>query len=46
VVDGKYKGETGMVVTLENSFANIALTQNSREVKIFANHLKLKSEID
>lgn len=46
VIDGKYKGETGIVVNADGSFANIAFTQNNREIKIFANHLKLKSEID
>lgn len=46
VIDGKFKGETGIVVSIEGSFANIALTQNNREIKIFANNLKLKSEID
>ncbi len=46
VIDGKFKGETGIVISIEGKHANIALTQNSREIKIFANNLKLKSEID
>lgn len=46
IIDGKFKGETGIVVSIEGSFASIALTQNNREIKIFANSLKLKSEID
>ncbi|CDW80320.1 transcription elongation factor spt5 [Stylonychia lemnae] len=46
VIDGKFKGETGIVVSLDNKFANLALTQNGREIRILANHLKLKSEID
>ena len=46
VIDGKFKGETGIVISLDGSFASIALTQNNREIKIFANNLKLKSELD
>jgi transcription elongation factor len=46
VVEGKYKGETGIVVSIDKGYANIALAQNNREIKIFANYLKLKSEID
>ena len=46
VIDGKFKGETGIVISSETQFANVALTQNNREVRIFANSLKLKSEID
>jgi hypothetical protein len=33
-------------VSTDGSYANIALAQNNREIKIFANQLKLKSEID
>lgn len=41
-----YKGETGIVVNTEGNYANIALAQGNREIKIFSNYLKLKSEID
>ena len=46
IIDGKFKGETGIVISIEGNHANIALTQNNREIRIFANNLKLKSEID
>jgi transcription elongation factor SPT5 len=46
VSDGKYKGESGIVVLLEGQFASVALSKNLREVRIFANSLKLKTEID
>lgn len=46
VIEGKYKGETGIVTKLEGSSAYISLDQSNREIKIFANYLKLKSELD
>ncbi len=46
VIEGKYKGETGLVTGFEDRYALIALDQRAKEIKIFANHLKLKSEID
>ena len=46
VIEGKYKGETGIVVSIESRLVSLALAQTNREVKIFANYLKLRSEID
>ena len=46
VIEGRYKGETGLVTKLDGKFAIIALDQSFREIKIFANNLKLKSELD
>lgn len=46
IVDGKFKGETGIVIECKDKYAHIALTQNNREIKVFTNNLKLKSEID
>lgn len=51
VIDGKYRGETGIVVlsgTTDDhvAFTNIVLAQSSREVRVLANHLKLKTEIE
>ncbi len=51
VIDGKYRGETGIVVSSGTTddhvaFTNIVLAQSSREVRVLANHLKLKSEIE
>lgn len=46
IVDGRYKGETGIVVQLEGARASIALQSNNREINIFANNLKLKTDID
>ena len=46
VIKGKYKGETGLVTKLEGKFAIIALDQSYREIKVYANNLKLKSELD
>lgn len=46
VIEGKYKGETGIVTKLDGSYAYISLDQSNREIKIFANYLKLKSELD
>lgn len=46
VSDGKFKGETGLIVSLDDKFANVALSKNLREVRILANCLKLKTEID
>jgi ribosomal protein L21E len=41
-----YKGETGIVTKLEGKSAYIALHQSNREIKIYSNNLKLKSELD
>lgn len=51
VIDGKYKGESGIVVSAETdeagvAKANVSLGQSRKEIKIFTNNLKFKSEID
>lgn len=51
VIDGKHRGETGIVIssrTNENgiSYASLVLAQSNREIEIFSNNLKLKSEIE
>lgn len=51
VIDGKYRGETGLVITSDTTdegvvFSNIALTQSHREIKVRANNLKIKTEIE
>ena len=46
VIEGHYKGETGLVTKSEGKFAQIVLDQTNREIKIYANKLKLKSELD
>lgn len=47
VINGKYKGETGIVTQPgEGGVLFVALDNSNREVKIFANYLKLKSEMD
>ena len=46
VIDGKYKGETGTVTKLEGKTAYIALDQSNREIRLYANNLKLKTELD
>lgn len=46
ILEGKYKGETGLVTGFEDAQALIALDQRQKEIKIFGNHLKLKSEVD
>ncbi len=50
ILDGKHKGETGIVVGSEQnqygSFASVNLSQSRKEIKINTNNLKLKSEID
>ena len=46
IIEGKYKGETGLVTKIEGKFAIISLDQGNREIQIYANNLKLKSELD
>ena len=51
VIDGKYRGETGLVISSTTTdegvvFSNIALTQSHREIKVRANNLKIKTEIE
>jgi len=46
VIEGKYKGETGLVTDFLERYALVSLDLASKEIKIFTNHLKLKSEID
>ena len=46
VIEGRYKGETGLLTKLEGKFAYIALDQSYKEIKIYVNNLKLKSELD
>ena len=50
-IDGKFKGETGIVVSSETnekgvSFAHVVLSLSNKEIKILSNNLKLKSEIE
>lgn len=40
VIEGKYKGETGLVTSNENKFCDVVL--NGKEIKILSNFLKLK----
>lgn len=51
ILDGKHKGETGIVVKSEPApngmaFARVVLVQSNREIKVFTNNLKLKSDIE
>jgi transcription elongation factor SPT5 len=51
VIDGKYRAEVGIVVSSETNdkgiaFSNIVLAQSNKEIKIFSNNLKLKTEIE
>lgn len=46
VIEGPNKGETGIVTDIEQSFVIISLEQSTREIKVFANNLKMKSELD
>ena len=52
ILDGKHKGETGIVVKSETTpngkiaFARVVLVQSNREIKVFTNNLKLKSDIE
>jgi ribosomal protein L24 len=52
VLEGKHKGETGIVISSEAAekgsaiFANIALSQSKKEIRVLTNNLKLKSEIE
>jgi transcription elongation factor len=46
VIDGNYKGETGLVTSHVDRYTLVVLDQTNKELKILSNHLKLKSEID
>lgn len=50
IIDGKNAGETGIVIKTETydqgTFANIILAQSKKEIRVFTNNLKLKSEIE
>lgn len=46
ITEGKYKGETGQVIDIENKRVSMLLDQSQQEIKIFTNHLKLKSDSD
>lgn len=51
VIDGRYAGETGIVISSETNdkdvvFSNIALLQSHREIKVRASNLKIKTEIE
>ena len=47
VTEGKYKGDTGQVLYIEeNKRVSVVLDQTQQEIKILANQLKLKSDTD
>lgn len=48
VTEGKYKGDTGQVIDIDNKTTKVAvvLDQSQQEIPIFANQLKLKSDTD
>ncbi len=46
IIEGKYKGETGQVIDVEDLKASVVLDVSSQEIKIYTNYLKLKSETD
>lgn len=46
IAEGKYKGETGVVVESEDNKVVVVLDGSQREIKIPASFLKLKSETD
>jgi len=46
ITEGKYKGETGQVIDVEGRKVSLVLDQSQQEIKIFTNHLKLKSDTD
>lgn len=46
ITEGKYRGETGQVMEVDGSRVSMVLDQSQLEIKILANHLKLKSDTD
>jgi transcription elongation factor len=46
IIEGKYKGETGQVIEVEEPKMTIILDASQQEVEIYTNYLKLKSEND
>ena len=47
VTEGKYRGDTGQVLYIEeNKRVSVVLDQTQQEIKILANQLKLKSDTD
>lgn len=46
IVEGKYKGETGQVIDVDGKLTIVILDQSQQEVKLLANFLKLKSDLD
>lgn len=46
VTEGKYKGETGQVIDIDGPKVSLKLDQSQLELRILANHLKLKSDTD
>ena len=46
ILEGKYKGETGQVIDIEDGKLSMLLESSQQEIKIYTNHLKLKSDTD
>ena len=46
ITEGKYRGETGQVMDVDGSKVSMVLDQSQLEIRILANHLKLKSDTD
>ncbi len=46
ITEGKYRGETGQVMDVDSHKVSMVLDQSQLEIRIFANHLKLKSDTD
>lgn len=46
ITEGKYRGETGQVMDVDGNKVSMVLDQSQLEIRIFANHLKLKSDTD
>ena len=46
ITEGKYRGETGQVMDVDGHKVSMVLDQSQLEIRILANHLKLKSDTD
>ncbi len=46
IIEAKYKGDTGVVIEIEDGKASVMLDGSQQEIKISTTFLKLKSETD